>query len=181
MELSIDKQARGTRIIVGDEVKTRRYLLDQLRFILEKSDFQEIILPSVEQAEIYTDKAGSEILNQMYVFPDKKDRQLCLRPEGTATIQVLADTHWKTAKDVKLWYFEKCWRYERPQAGRYREFWQLGVEVINPRDPAKTRNELVGLAEWMVVRAKEVLKSDAEFEVNSSVKRGLAYYVEDGF
>ena len=181
MELSIDKQARGTRIIVGDEVKTRRYLMDQLRFILEKSDFQEIILPSVEQAEIYTDKAGSEILNQMYVFPDKKDRQLCLRPEGTATIQVLADTHWKTAKDVKLWYFEKCWRYERPQAGRYREFWQLGVEVINPRDPAKTRNELVGLAEWMVVRAKEVLKSDAEFEVNSSVKRGLAYYVEDGF
>jgi histidyl-tRNA synthetase len=181
MEISIDKQARGTRIIMGEEAELRRRVLEQLRIKLDHDGYQQIILPSIEQAEIYTDKAGPEILGQMYVFPDRKGRQLCLRPEGTATIQVLADTHWKTAKDMKLWYFEKCWRYERPQAGRYREFWQLGAEWINPRDPKKAREELIATAEWLVDRAKQVLHSKAEHETNTAVKRGLAYYVEDGF
>jgi histidyl-tRNA synthetase len=138
-----------------------------------EAGFEEIVLPSLEPAGLYVDKAGSEILGQMYTFPDKKGRQLCLRPEGTATCQVLADTVWQSEKDVEIWYLTTCWRYERPQAGRYREFTQFGVEVLNPR--RNVRDELVGLAENMIR-----LFTD-EFEVNKTVKRGLAYYVEDGF
>jgi len=109
----------------------------------------------------------------MYTFPDKADRTLCLRPEGTATCQVLADTVWQSERDIKLWYLATCWRYERPQAGRYREFQQFGIEVLNPR--TNVRDELVGLAENMIR-----LFTD-KYEVNKTVKRGLAYYVEDGF
>lgn len=175
MEYKIDQLAKGTRIMLGDEAKQRRNLLNEMIEIAEDLGFGEIVLPSVEKAEIYVDKAGKEILNQMYVFEDKGNRELCLRPEGTATVQLLADKYWKTQKDVKLWYFERCWRYERPQAGRYREFFQFGVEWINPRDPEVAKEVLLSMSERMVA-----LKTK-NYEVNDSAVRGLSYYVGEGF
>lgn len=140
--------------------------------------FTEIVLPALEKAEVYTNKAGPEIISQMYVFRDRGDRDLCLRPEGTATCQLLATETFKQQKDVKLWYVTTCWRYERPQAGRYREFTQFGCEWLNPRDRSLAR-------EWMIAYAKEmvglVVGQEFGYELNSRVKRGLAYYVEDGF
>ncbi|HEX7641219.1 MAG TPA: ATP phosphoribosyltransferase regulatory subunit [Burkholderiaceae bacterium] len=174
MEWRIDAQAKGTRIIGGRQAKERRELLNGLIGIAEEAGFEEITLPSVEPAQVYTDKAGTEILGQMYAFPDKKGRALCLRPEGTATVQLLADKHFKRLKDVRLWYFERCWRYEQPQDGRYREFFQFGVEVLNPSSP-EVREELTALAERMVA-----LRT-ANYEVARSVKRGLDYYTADGF
>ena len=175
MELKIEKQAKGVRIISGEQAKQRRKVLNGMITIAEDAGFDEIILPCVEPEEVYTDKAGPEILGQMYVFPDKKGRKLCLRPEGTATIQLIAESVWKGRKDVKVFYFERCWRYERPQAGRYREFFQFGVEWINPRDTAEAKKELISLAEKMIRIVTE------EYEVSDGVKRGLDYYVEDGF
>ena len=174
MEYKIDAQARGVRIITGQEAKDRRVLLNQLIELAEQQGFEEITLPSIEPAKVYTDKAGAEIRNQMYIFPDKKTRELCLRPEATATIQLLADKHLKQQKDIKLWYFERCWRYEKPQRGRYREFFQFGLEVINPISP-DVKNELITIAQKMIA-----LKT-TEYEINKSVKRGLDYYTEDGF
>lgn len=175
MELKIDKQARGVRIITGDEVKQRRKLLNDMIAIAEEHGFDEIIIPCIEPAEVYVDKAGPEILGQMYVFPDKKGRQLCLRPEGTATIQLVADKHYKRNKDVKLWYFQRCWRYEKPQEGRYREFFQFGVEVIHPTSIEETKKELIKISRAMVE-----LKT-SNYDLVESVKRGLSYYVEEGF
>lgn len=137
--------------------------------------FEEIVLPSIEPVEVYKDKAGPEIMNQMYVFPDKKDRQLCLRPEGTATCQLLADSVLKNERDIKLCYLTTCWRYERPQAGRYREFLQFGVEWLNPRYPEIIRADLLDFAKYLIG------SFTMEYVVAESVKRGLAYYVEDGF
>jgi len=174
MELKIDKLARGVRIIVGEEAKQRRALLTGMIELAEAAGYSEIILPCIEPADVYVDKAGPEILGQMYVFKDKKDRDLCLRPEGTATVQLVADKHYKNTKNVKLWYFQRCWRYERPQEGRYREFFQFGVEVIHPTDPDIAR-ELIDLAASMVALRTR------EYEVFDSVKRGLSYYIEEGF
>ena len=174
MELKIEQQARGVRILIGEETIGRRSLLNQLIKIAEMEGFGEITVPSVEPSDIYLDKAGVEILGQMYVFPDKKGRSLCLRPEVTATIQLIADKYFKNQKDVKLWYFERCWRYERPQEGRYREFCQFGIEVINPTQE-NIGEKLVKMAEKMVsCRTPDYL-------VEKNVKRGLSYYVEDGF
>ena len=174
MELKIADQARGIRIISGSLAKSRRNLLNKLIEIAESEGFEEIILPSVEPSSLYVNRAGAEILEQMYVFLDKKDRQLCLRPEGTATIQLIADKHFKKQSDLKLWYFERCWRYEKPQQGRYREFFQFGMEVINPSSQ-KWKSQLLTLAERMVsIQTSDYLVAD-------SVKRGLDYYTSEGF
>lgn len=109
----------------------------------------------------------------MYTFPDKKGRQLCLRPEGTATCQLLADSVWNRVRDAKLWYQTTCWRYEKPQAGRYREFTQFGIELLNPK--IISRDSLLTLAETMIQAFT------SKYTINKAVKRGLAYYVEDGF
>ena len=148
-------------------------ILDTLSRMASAAGFEEIVLPGIEPASVYVEKAGEEILGQMYTFPDKAGRQLCLRPEGTATCQLMADSVFRQRRDMRLWYVTQCWRYERPQAGRYREFTQFGVEILNPR--GEVRSELFALAERMV---KEFT---AEYAVNDAVKRGLAYYVEDGF
>jgi histidyl-tRNA synthetase len=109
----------------------------------------------------------------MYVFKDVKGRELCLRPEGTATCQLLARGPLSRSRDVQLWYETRCWRYESPQAGRYREFTQFGIEVLNPR--RDWREDLLALASRMVERF------DPECVVSAQVTRGLAYYTEDGF
>lgn len=103
MELRINQQARGVRILSGSEAKERRRLLNCLIQLAEENGFGEIILPSLEPAEIYADKAGAEVLGQMYTFADKKGRELCLRPEGTATVQLVAAKHFKNLKDTK-WF-----------------------------------------------------------------------------
>ncbi len=174
--ISIEKMTRGVRIITGQTAKDRRALLNSLIELAEKAGFDEISLPAIEPAEIYSDKAGPEMLNQMYVFPDRKGRSLCLRPEGTATIQLIADRYLQgREKDVRLWYFTPCYRYERPQEGRYREFWQFGVEWLNPRDVVEARKQLLDLARQLVA-----LRTN-DFTVNDAAKRGLNYYVGDGF
>lgn len=175
MELEIEKLTKGVRIIAGGEAKNRREILNQMISLVEAKGFEEIILPCIKPQAIYTEKAGKEILGQMYTFKDKGEREICLRPEGTATVQLIANKYWKTQKDVKLWYFERCWRYEKPQAGRYREFFQFGVEWINPRDLEAAKQELIELSKNMVGLVTD------EFEVSESVKRGLSYYVEEGF
>lgn len=171
MELRIEQQARGVRIIAGDEAKKRRQQLARLAAIAGDYGFDEIILPTIEPASLYVDKAGPEILGQMYVFPDRKGRELCLRPEGTATVQAIAREHWK-GREKRLWYFERCYRYERPQAGRYREFFQFGVEWINPRSDSP-REVLIEMAGYMLDGTGAVL--------SEGVKRGLSYYTGDGF
>lgn len=174
MEFNIALQARGVRIIGGEEARNRRKLLNRLIELAEAEGFEEIVLPSIEPSRVYSDKAGPEVLGQMYVFPDRKGRELCLRPEGTATIQLIADKHLKGRGEARFWYFERCWRYERQQLGRYREFLQFGVEVLNPRGQ-DTKARLLDLAERMVA-----LRTSS-YIVDSSVKRGLAYYTDGGF
>lgn len=175
MEVKLNQQARGVRFLTGEDAALRRKIISHCISAAVCFDFEEVFLPSIEPAEIYKDKAGPEVLGQMYVFPDRGERDLCLRPEGTATIQLLAQQHFQGRKDVSLFYETKCWRYERPQAGRYREFTQFGCEVLYPRDLAKAKERLITIATSMISAWTE------HYSVNKAVKRGLAYYVEDGF
>lgn len=108
----------------------------------------------------------------MFNFIDRGNRNICLAPEYTAIIQKLADESFKFQKDVKLFYVQECFRGERPQAGRYRQFTQFGVEIINP-----TKNYL----DELINDASELVKCFGinEFEINTDVVRGLDYY-KDG-
>lgn len=129
------------------------------------------------EQETFIKKAGSEILSQMYTFPDKANRPICLIPEVTALIQELWKDDWskRKPKPFKLFYVARCYRYERPQAGRYREFTQFGVEILggkSPEDAAEAKDVLIAGLDAIGV---------AGYVFNQSVKRGLSYYVEDGF
>lgn len=173
MDVKLDQQVRGVRLLTGEEARVRRTILDTLKGFAVANGYEEVFLPSLEPADVYRTKAGPEVLEQMYVFHDRKGRGLCLRPEGTATCQLLAQGPYKHHRNLKLWYEVRCWRYERPQEGRYREFTQFGFEILNPRTDFKA--ELI-----QVARSAVALFTDS-YEVTESVKRGLAYYVDDGF
>jgi histidyl-tRNA synthetase len=124
--------------------------------------------------QTFIDKAGPEIVNQMWSFEDKGGRPVCLIPEVTGLVQELWRENWsKTAKSKRIFYVSRCYRYERPQAGRYREFTQFGVELLGDIEGAS------GEAQKLLETCLTGL--GLSFAFNSSVKRGLTYYVEDGF
>jgi len=108
----------------------------------------------------------------MYAFQDKKGRDICLIPEVTGILQ----EYWNSGnkKEKKLFYVSKCYRYEKPQAGRYREFTQIGIEILGGKQPEDYEESIVLL--------KKVLDLfGVTYTLDERVKRGLGYYTEDGF
>ena len=103
-------------------------------------------------------------------------RPICLIPEVTAVIQRQWRDRWsKTApRPLKLFYVQRCFRYERPQAGRYREFTQAGIEILGGQAPADKAEAVAALGACLAAVG-------LAFEFRPSVKRGLNYYIEDGF
>lgn len=169
---------RGTRVLLGKEAAELTAMIDRLRGPMEVNGFQEIILPAIWEAQTFIDKAGPEIMRQMFFFADKGDRSCCLIPEVTGVIQELWNNGLcKTLpKPAKLFYVSRCYRYERPQAGRYREFTQFGVEILGEVD--WLRDYAVSMLRQCLIVAG--LNRD-DFIIQQQVKRGLSYYVEDGF
>jgi histidyl-tRNA synthetase len=119
---------------------------------------------------MFNDKVGVENNNMMYNFKDRGSRDICLSPEYTAIIQNLSNTYFKNDKNVKVFYVAECFRGEKPQKGRYRQFTQLGVEVINP-------TQLYSL-ELMALDLCMMFSKTSEFVLNTNVTRGLDYYNE---
>jgi histidyl-tRNA synthetase len=159
---------KGTRILIGNEKRTATNLM--AKYLIEKG-YQEISIPVIQYQEIFNGKVGEENNNLMFNFTDRGNRNICLAPEYTAVIQKLANTTFKFQKDIKLFYVQECFRGESPQAGRYRQFTQFGVEIINPSKDYL--EELIGYA-------SELIKCFGieGFEINRSVVRGLDYYKE---
>lgn len=160
---------KGTRILIGNEKRNTTNLM--AKYLIEKG-YQEISIPVIQYQETFNGKVGEENNNLMFNFTDRGNRNICLAPEYTAVIQKLANTTFKFQKDIKLFYVQECFRGENPQAGRYRQFTQFGVEIINPSKDYL--EELIG-------DASELIKCFGieGFEINRSVVRGLDYY-KDG-
>lgn len=128
---------RGTRDFLFTEMRERRETESTLRNVFENYGFQEIKTPLFEELKLFTTKSGEEIVDQLYNFKDKSDRELALRPELTAPVArlYLNELQKTTAKPIKLYYYGSCFRYERPQKGRFRQFWQFGCELIGAKSP----------------------------------------------
>jgi len=131
---------RGTRDILPEEVGYWQRVEAAARDILGRSAYQEIRTPIFEQTDLFergigeaTDVVGKE----MYTFKDRGDRSLTLRPENTAgVIRAFIEHHLHAQGGVqRLWYTGPMFRYERPQAGRQRQFHQLGAELVGSPDP----------------------------------------------
>lgn len=165
---------KGTRLLFGPEADLYFDTCQKLRLSLRELGFQEVYLPSMWDQQTFIDKAGPEIINQMYAFKDKGEREICLIPECTALIQKMWNEKWvnQVKHPLKLFYIQRCYRYESPQAGRYREFTQAGVEILgNKAVPGEAQQSLRTVLDQFKI----------PFKINETVKRGLSYYIEDGF
>jgi len=131
------ERPRGTRDFLFEEMRERKQAEGTLRKIFESYGYQEIKTPLFEELKLFTTKSGEEIVDQLYNFKDKSDRDLTLRPEITAPVaRLYLNELEKTAtKPIKLYYYGSCFRYERPQKGRFRQFWQFGCELIGAKTP----------------------------------------------
>jgi aspartyl-tRNA synthetase len=132
---------RGTRDILAGEVEKWQHLEETFRKLSSLHGYTEIRTPLFEQTELFTRSVGEDsdiVSKEMYTFKDRSGRSLTLRPEGTAPVARAYLEH--NLKDgpqpVKLYYIGPMFRYDRPQAGRYRQFHQVGLELFGASGPA---------------------------------------------
>ncbi len=131
---------RGTRDIVDLDVRSFRRLEECAGNRFAAYGYAEIRIPSFENADLFSRAVGDTtdiVEKEMYLFEDRGGRPLALRPEGTAgVVRAYLEHGWDQSAPVKkLWYGGPMFRAERPQAGRYREFWQIGGESFGNPSP----------------------------------------------
>jgi histidyl-tRNA synthetase len=132
---------RGTFDVLGDDVLARAALEAHAKRILEAAGYARIETPAFEATELFARGVGEStdvVQKEMYTIEEGPSESLTLRPEGTAPVcrAYLEHGMHKLPQPVKLWYLSSFFRRERPQAGRYRQFWQIGAEAIGSADPA---------------------------------------------
>jgi histidyl-tRNA synthetase len=124
----------------------RRGIEGALRSTALDFGYGEVQTPTFEHTDLFVARSGPAIVDEMYVFEDKGGRSMSLRPEITAAVMRLyADKLTHAPKPVRLFYTGPCFRYERPQKGRYREFFQFGAELIGSPHP-ESDAEIIALA-----------------------------------
>ncbi|MBW3653228.1 MAG: histidine--tRNA ligase, partial [Actinobacteria bacterium] len=132
---------RGTYDVLPQDAGARAALEATARRILEGAGYGRIETPTFEHTEVFARGVGEStdiVQKEMYTFDDGGGRSVTLRPEGTAPICRAYAEHGmhKLPQPVKLWYLSSFFRSEKPQQGRYRQFWQIGAEAIGSDDPA---------------------------------------------
>jgi histidyl-tRNA synthetase len=131
---------RGTRDILPEEIRTWQFLEEKAGSVFQSYNYFEIRTPIFEQTELFARGIGENtdiVGKEMYTFTDKGERSITLRPEETAPVVRAAIENGliKQGEIIKLYYIGPMFRYERPQAGRSRQFHQAGVEVLGSADP----------------------------------------------
>jgi histidyl-tRNA synthetase len=144
------QRPRGTRDFAPNEMARRRLALEKMRETALNFGFQEIQMPTFEELELFTKKSGPGIIEELYAFKDKGGRDIALRPEMTAQVMrfYVSDLS-SLPKPLKLFYYGPCFRYENPQSGRFREFFQFGAEIAGANTP-ETDAEVIALASAII-------------------------------
>jgi histidyl-tRNA synthetase len=145
------KAPRGTFDVLGEQAQARTTLEVRARAILEGAGYERIETPAFEATELFARGVGEStdiVRKEMFTLDDSSGHSLTLRPEGTAPVCRAYVEHGmhKRRQPVKLWYLSSFFRHERAQAGRYRQFWQVGAEALGSEDPAVDAESIVLLA-----------------------------------
>lgn len=159
---------RGTADILPGQVEKWQYIEDMVTRICREYGYREIRTPLFEHTELFVRGVGEDtdiVEKEMYTFRDRGDRSITLRPEGTASAvrAYLENKLYAGPQPVKLYYMGPMFRYDRPQAGRYRQFHQFGVEVFGSNNPAVDA-EVMAMAMDFYARLG---LSDLELHINS--------------
>ncbi|HEY0196460.1 MAG TPA: ATP phosphoribosyltransferase regulatory subunit, partial [Methanobacterium sp.] len=165
------QRPRGTRDFLFEEMKERKEIENTIRGIFETYGYGEIKTPLFEDMALFTTKSGDGITGQIYHFQDKGGRDLALRPELTAPVaRLYINKLQKSPKPLKMYYFGSCFRYERPQKGRWRQFWQMGCELIGGKSP-ESEAEIITMAAHAL---EELGLEDFEIHIgNLGIIRGI--------
>jgi len=131
---------RGTRDILPGEVERWHWLEERTRAAMALYGYREVRTPIFEATELFVRSVGEStdiVRKELYTFQDRKGRSLTLRPEGTAPLvrAYLENPPLRAESPARLYYMGPMFRYERPQAGRYRQFWQIGAELLGSAQP----------------------------------------------
>ena len=148
--MSLIQVSRGTRDLLPEEIQYWQQIEAIAREVFGRATYQEIRTPIFEQTDLFERGMGEAtdvVSKEMYTFQDRGDRSLTLRPEGTAGVVRSYVQHNLQAQGEmqRLWYVGPMFRYERPQAGRQRQFHQLGIEALGSADP-RADAEVIAIA-----------------------------------
>ncbi len=146
----LTKAPRGTRDILPGEIEKWQYIENIFKKLCRQYSYREIRTPVFEHTELFSRSVGEDtdiVGKEMYTFLDKGKRSITLRPEGTASVvrAFLENKLYAQAQPTKLFYYGPMFRYDRPQAGRYRQFYQLGAEAFGSYS-AEMDAELISLS-----------------------------------
>ncbi|MGH7550738.1 MAG: histidine--tRNA ligase [Gemmatimonadota bacterium] len=121
----------GTRDFYPETMRVRRWIEERWREVALRYGFEEYDAPAIETLELFTVKSGEEIVDQLYAFEDRGGRKVALRPEMTPSLaRMIAARSSGLARPIKWFSIPRLFRYERPQRGRFREFWQLNLDIL---------------------------------------------------
>ena len=130
---------RGTRDLLGDDQRRHAHVVDTSRRLAGLYGFDEWATPIFEETRVFTRTLGDTsdvVTKEMYTFQDRGGDSVTLRPEGTAGVcRALVSNGLTQSLPQKVFYAGPMFRYERPQKGRYRQFHQIGAELIGPAEP----------------------------------------------
>lgn len=164
----INRAPRGTNDVVPEESHKWQFVEHSLIETAGLYGFKEIRVPVFEHTEVFTKNVGDTtdvVQKEMYTFTDKGDRSITLRPEFTAGVirSVIEHSLTAAALPVKVCYCGGCYRYEKPQAGRLREFHQFGAECIGAASPAADA-EVIAMADQLL---RDIGIKKISLEINS--------------
>ena len=150
--MTAPRAPKGTYDLLPDEAAARDAVVAVAARVFAAFGYRRVVTPEFEETGLFARGVGEAtdiVRKEMYTFEDKGGRSLTLRPEGTAPIcrAYLEHGLHKWPQPVKLWYYCPMFRYERPQAGRYREHYQLGAEAIGSADPMVDAEVILLLAQ----------------------------------
>lgn len=159
---------RGTRDLIGDDQRRHRHVESTARHVAGLYGFEEWSTPIFEDTRVFSRTLGETsdvVTKEMYTFADRGGDSVTLRPEGTAAVcRALVTNGLTQSLPQKVFYAGPMFRYERPQKGRYRQFHQIGVELIGPAEPLADA-EVIACG-WQILAALGVAK-DVTLEVNT--------------
>jgi len=142
---------KGTRDFYPEQMAVRTWLYRTAREVAEAFGYQEYEAPILESLALYVARSGDELVkDQAYVFADRGGDQIALRPELTASLaRMIAQRQADLAFPVRWWSFGPFWRYERPQRGRTREFFQWNVDLLGASSPEADAENVAVLASFL--------------------------------
>ena len=178
---------KGVLDYYGKDMELFQIVRDTATSLCESYGYEEVITPIIEQTEVFVRSAGASsdvVGKEMYVFKDRGDRDIALKPESTASVMrmYVENKLYANPGIKKFYYCSPNFRYERPQAGRYRQFYQFGVEVMGEESPYLDA-EVIELAYQMLVKlgikkAKVYLNTLGSDATRARYREALKNYFE---